>query len=83
MQSTFSRESCYNRLRILGLSVESADEWAQRLSQRDPVDVECMLLTAEGCTQDEIARELGVCRKGVWRRLERCRKRLCGFRNSK
>ena len=69
----------YDRLRALGLSVETCDAWARCLDQWDERDRECILLRAEHFTQPEIAEKMGVRLFVVQKRLKRGGKRLCQF----
>ena len=73
-RSLTSRESCYSRLRSLGVSVEVADEKAPILAGLTERQREAVFYTIEGFSQREIAGFLGCNHSTVCRDLKQCTK---------
>lgn len=67
------RDSCYSRLRELGVSVEVADEKAPILAGLTERQREAVFLTIQGYSEREIAKEFHIARLTTERAKMACR----------
>ena len=64
-----TRQAIYDRLRAIGVSVESADAVSEALEPLPDKKVAAFLLWSTGYTQKEISTLTGLSKGGIWRLL--------------
>jgi hypothetical protein len=62
--------SAYDRLREIGVSVETADALAPILDGMSHKKVDAFILWACGMTQEQAAKTCGISKGGLWRAIK-------------